>query len=35
LLALAVHHDATFATFDRNVASRAVRNGGDHLLVLR
>jgi toxin-antitoxin system PIN domain toxin len=35
LLALAVHHEATFATFDRNVASRAVIDGDEHLLVLR
>ncbi len=34
LLALAVHHEATFATFDRNVASRAVVYGSEHLLVL-
>lgn len=34
LLALAVRHHATFATFDRNVASRAVTHGSEHLLVL-
>jgi len=33
LLALAVHYEATFATFDRNVASRAVVHGAEHLLV--
>jgi toxin-antitoxin system PIN domain toxin len=34
LLAMATKHEATFATFDRNVAARAVRGGNDHLLML-